>query len=85
MGVSQPYLFRLFPDKKAIFARRRPALHGGCAPQVIEEAAEGLEGEEALHAMADAYAQLIGEHPERLQMQMQTYVDCRRRRGRGRP
>ncbi|PZH18107.1 TetR family transcriptional regulator [Streptomyces sp. NTH33] len=73
VGVSQPYLFRLFPGKKAIFA----AASRRCiedARRVFEEAAEGLDGEEALHAMANAYTRLIAEHPEKLQMQMQTYI-----------
>ena len=73
VGVSQPYLFRLFPGKKAIFAAASlRCVEDTC--RVFEEAAEGLEGEEALHAMANAYVRLIVEHPERLQMQMQTYI-----------
>ncbi|MFD1658856.1 TetR/AcrR family transcriptional regulator [Streptomyces caeni] len=73
VGVSQPYLFRLFPGKKAIFT----AASLRCVEEtrlVFEGAAEGLEGEEALHAMARAYMRLIAEHPEKLQMQMQTYI-----------
>ncbi|WP_019055464.1 TetR/AcrR family transcriptional regulator [Streptomyces prunicolor] len=73
VGVSQPYLFRLFPGKKAIFA----AASLRCVDDVcraLEEAGKGLEGEEALHAMADAYVRLITENPEKLQMQMQTYI-----------
>ncbi|WP_181808228.1 TetR/AcrR family transcriptional regulator [Streptomyces shenzhenensis] len=73
VGVSQPYLFRLFPGKKAIFA----AASQRCIDDmrlVFEEAAEGLEGEEALRAMGEAYVRLIQEQPERLQMQMQTYI-----------
>ncbi|MGW3646708.1 TetR/AcrR family transcriptional regulator [Streptomyces sp. NPDC000878] len=73
VGVSQPYLFRLFPGKKAIFAAASQRCMGDVC-RVFEEAAKGLEGEEALHAMANAYTRLIAEHPERLQMQMQTYV-----------
>ncbi|MGW4911231.1 TetR/AcrR family transcriptional regulator [Streptomyces sp. NPDC004270] len=73
VGVSQPYLFRLFPGKKAIFA----AASQRCIDdmrELFEKAAEGLRGEEALHAMGDAYVRLIQERPERLQMQMQTYI-----------
>lgn len=73
VGVSQPYLFRLFPGKKAIFL----AATERCIEDTIQtfsEAAEGLEGEEALHAMANAYTRLIAERPERLMMQMQMYV-----------
>ncbi|MGW0632626.1 TetR/AcrR family transcriptional regulator [Streptomyces sp. NPDC002758] len=73
VGVSQPYLFRLFPGKKAIFAAASlRCIEDTC--RVFEEAAGGLEGEEALHAMAQAYVRLIEVHPERLQMQMQTYI-----------
>ncbi|MEU3980198.1 helix-turn-helix domain-containing protein [Streptomyces sp. NPDC026672] len=72
VGVSQPYLFRLFPGKKAIFAAASlRCVDDAC--RVLGQAAEGLEGEEALHAMAAAYVRLIQEQPERLQMQMQTY------------
>ncbi|MDQ0750585.1 AcrR family transcriptional regulator [Streptomyces africanus] len=73
VGVSQPYLFRLFPGKKAIFL----AAAERCVEDTIRtfaEAAEGLEGEEALHAMANAYTKVIAERPERLMMQMQMYV-----------
>ncbi|WP_405617874.1 TetR/AcrR family transcriptional regulator [Streptomyces sp. NBC_00076] len=73
VGVSQPYLFRLFPGKKAIFL----AAAERCVEDTIStfaEAAEGLEGEEALHAMANAYTKVIAERPERLMMQMQMYV-----------
>ncbi|MER6132634.1 TetR/AcrR family transcriptional regulator [Streptomyces sp. NPDC001815] len=73
VGVSQPYLFRLFPDKKAIFlAAAERSLEN--SRLTFEEAAKGLEGEEALHSMADAYTKVIAEEPERLLMQMQMYV-----------
>ncbi|MFJ3887760.1 TetR/AcrR family transcriptional regulator [Streptomyces rubrogriseus] len=73
VGVSQPYLFRLFPGKKAIFL----AVAERCmrdTREVFEKASEGLHGEEALHAMAEAYSQLIADQPEKLQMQLQVYV-----------
>ncbi|MFE2356011.1 TetR/AcrR family transcriptional regulator [Streptomyces parvulus] len=73
VGVSQPYLFRLFPGKKAIFlAVAERCLHD--TREVFEKASEGLHGEEALHSMAEAYTQLIADHPEKLQMQLQVYV-----------
>jgi AcrR family transcriptional regulator len=73
VGVSQPYLFRLFPGKKAIFL----AAAQRCVEDTIrtfEEAAEGLEGEEALQAMGETYRKVIAEQPERLLMQMQMYI-----------
>ncbi|WP_201264337.1 TetR/AcrR family transcriptional regulator [Streptomyces olivochromogenes] len=73
VGVSQPYLFRLFPDKRAIFLA---AAHRCMEDtnRTFEEAAKGLEGEDALHSMANAYTKAIAEHPEQLLMQMQMYV-----------
>lgn len=73
VGVSQPYLFRLFPNKQAIFL----AASSRCLAdtrRVFAEAAEGLEGEDALTAMAAAYQRLIADDPEKLLMQMQMYV-----------
>lgn len=72
VGVSQPYLFRLFPDKRAIFlaAARR------CTDDIRErfaEVSEGLPPEAAFHAMAGAYADLIADR-DRLLFQMQMYV-----------
>ncbi|MER7482976.1 helix-turn-helix domain-containing protein [Streptomyces sp. NPDC126510] len=73
VGVSQPYLFRLFPSKKAIFL----AAAERCAEDTIRmfaEAAEGLDGEEARNAMGGAYIETISQQPERLMMQMQMYL-----------
>ncbi|MFJ6126955.1 TetR/AcrR family transcriptional regulator [Streptomyces griseoviridis] len=73
VGVSQPYLFRLFPGKKALFL----AVVQRCMDdlvQLFEEAGEGLEGEEAHHEIGNAYTRVISEQPEQLLMQMQMYV-----------
>ncbi|MFE0516275.1 TetR/AcrR family transcriptional regulator [Streptomyces sp. NPDC058964] len=72
-GVSQPYLFRLFPGKRALFL----AAATRCVAEttrLLVRAAEGLEGEEARHAMAIAYTRVIVKEPERLLMQMQVYA-----------
>ncbi|MEU3945966.1 TetR/AcrR family transcriptional regulator [Streptomyces sp. NPDC029526] len=73
VGVSQPYLFRLFPSKKAIFLAAAEYCVEGTI-RSFEEAAEGLTGEDALRAMAQAYNKTIAEQPEQLQMQMQMYL-----------
>jgi AcrR family transcriptional regulator len=73
VGVSQPYLFRLFPSKQAMFL----AASDRCLAdtrRVFAEAGEGLEGQEALLAMAAAYQRLIVDDPDKLLMQMQTYA-----------
>ncbi|MBZ9643332.1 TetR/AcrR family transcriptional regulator [Streptomyces sp. PSKA30] len=69
VGVTQPYLFRLFPGKQAIFvaALMRSMEDTRLA---FERAAEGVKGsEQALHAMEKAYARLISAHPETLLIQ----------------
>ncbi|GAA4948197.1 TetR family transcriptional regulator [Yinghuangia aomiensis] len=73
VGVSQPYLFRLFDDKKALFL----ATVDYCFTRLrdsFDRAVEGLEGAGAMHAMAHAYTDLLGTEPEFLRMQLQAYV-----------
>jgi AcrR family transcriptional regulator len=72
VGVSQPYLFRLFPSKKALFM----AAVARCMEDTIgvfEAAGEDLVGVAALDAMAEAYLGLITDR-EKLLMQLQVYV-----------
>jgi AcrR family transcriptional regulator len=73
-GISQPYLFRLFPTKKALFL----ALVDRCFQQVaaaFEAAAMDRVGEDALEAMGDAYHQLLKDRTLLL-LQMQAYAAC---------
>ncbi len=73
-GISQPYLFRLFPTKKALFL----ALVDRCFQRVAEAftaAAADRVGEEALGAMGDAYEQLLDDRTLLL-LQMHAYAAC---------
>jgi AcrR family transcriptional regulator len=73
-GISQPYLFRLFPTKKALFIE----LINRCFRRVQDTftaAAGDLTGEEALMAMADSYTKLL-EDRTLLLLQMQAYAAC---------
>jgi len=73
-GISQPYLFRLFPTKRALFL----ALVRRCFDRLQETfttAAVGLTGQDALMAMADAYERLL-EDRLLLLLQMQAYAAC---------
>lgn len=72
MGVSQPYLFRLFPNKKALFL----AAAWRCVESIeqhFERTAEGLEGEAAFESMCVSYRELIADG-DNLRMQLQMYV-----------
>ncbi|MFJ4851299.1 MULTISPECIES: TetR/AcrR family transcriptional regulator [unclassified Streptomyces] len=72
MGVSQPYLFRLFPNKKALFL----AVAERCVRTIeahFEKAAQGLAGADAFQAMCGSYQELISGG-DVLRMQLQMYV-----------
>ena len=73
-GISQPYLFRLFPTKKALFL----ALVDRCFRRVegtFVAAARDRTGDEALAAMADSYTLLLDDRTLLL-LQMQIYAAC---------
>ncbi|HEY2791350.1 MAG TPA: TetR/AcrR family transcriptional regulator, partial [Micromonosporaceae bacterium] len=72
VGVSQPYLFRLFPTKRALFI----ATMDRCFDNIVgvfRRAADGLTGEDALMAMGAAYKNLLDDR-ELLQMQLQMWA-----------
>src|SRR5438552_5106754 len=71
-GISQPYLFRLFGTKKELFK----ATASRCFREMLEmfqRAAEGHRGEEALHAIGEAYMEVLLTDRTRLRAQMQAY------------
>src|SRR5262245_37261824 len=74
-GISQPYVFRLFGTKKDLFI----AVVTRCFRQTLEmfqRAAEGRRGEEALHAIGEAYGHLLEGDPSYLRSQMAAYAAC---------
>jgi AcrR family transcriptional regulator len=75
VGISQPYLFRLFGTKKLLFL----ATIERCLAdthELFRSVSEGLSGEDALEAMGDAYGEMIRKDPRRLRGQMQSYAAC---------
>ena len=73
-GISQPYLFRLFPTKKTLFL----ALVERCFRRIEDAfttAAGDLTGDEAMTAMADEYTRLLDDRTL-LRLQMQIYAAC---------
>src|SRR5215471_12950639 len=72
-GISQPYLFRLFGTKKDLYI----ASVSRCFRETLElfqRAAEGLRGEEALHAIGKAYIEQLESDRTWLRGQMQAYA-----------
>lgn len=72
-GISQPYLYRLFPTKQALFlAAIERTFEKVCA--LFEECVGGKTGEEAREAMALAYSELLSSDRTFLKLQMQAYA-----------
>ena len=73
-GISQPYLFRLYASKKALFIA---SIDAGFERIIaaFEQAAKGLDDEAALEAIGNAYTELLGDR-ELLLVQLQAYAAC---------
>jgi len=71
-GISQAYVYRLFPDKEALFL----AVVERCFTRIRESFGDGVaeaggsSPEAVLHAMGDVYARLIAEENALLLVQM---------------
>jgi len=72
VGVSQPYLFRLFPSKKALFLATVERCFDSLRT-LFDSTAGDLTGEEALAEMGRAYNALL-DNREILQLQLQTWA-----------
>jgi AcrR family transcriptional regulator len=73
VGISQPYVFRLFGTKKELFIATIERCMRGTL-EMFHTAAAGLKGEEALHAIGEAYVERLGTDPTYLRSQMQAYA-----------
>lgn len=72
-GISQPYVFRLFGTKKELYV----AVVARCFRQTLElmqRAAEGKRGDDALRAIGEAYRQVLESDRVYLRAQMQAYA-----------
>jgi len=75
VGISQPYVFRLFGTKKQLFmATVERCLRGTL--EMFHTASAGLKGEEALQAIGEAYVGRLANDPTYLHAQMQSYAAC---------
>jgi AcrR family transcriptional regulator len=72
VGISQPYVFRLFGTKKELFkATVERCLRGTL--EMMRTASAGLKGEQALRAIGEAYMERLA-NPTYLHGQMQAYA-----------
>lgn len=75
VGVSQPYLFRLFPTKKDLFMAASERNMDDTL-RLLRESAGGKTGFDALEAMGAAYQGKLAVAREWLLMQLQTFAAC---------
>jgi AcrR family transcriptional regulator len=71
-GISQPYLFRLFGSKKALYL----AAMQRCIDELyalFAAAAEGKTGKDALYAMAEAYELIMQDH-DRMMLMLKSWA-----------
>src|SRR3954463_3703255 len=73
-GISQPYLFKMFPTKKALFIAL--VEHGfERVRQAFADAAGEATGEEALQRLGETYGELLRDR-DQLLLQLQAYAAC---------
>src|SRR6476619_2371562 len=73
VGISQPYVFRLFGTKKELFMATIERCMRGTL-EMFRDAVAGLKGEEALDAIGGAYVERLGTDRTYLHAQMQAYA-----------
>jgi AcrR family transcriptional regulator len=72
-GISQPYIYALFPNKRELFLATHAHVIGHIR-DAFTEAARGVEDPEArLHAMGEAYMELL-ERRDEIVLQMQSHA-----------
>src|SRR6266571_1778200 len=74
VGISQPYVFRLFGTKKQLFMATVERCMSGTL-EMMRTASAGLKGEAALKAIGEAYTRRL-EDPTYLHGQMQSLAAC---------
>jgi AcrR family transcriptional regulator len=73
VGISQPYVFRLFGTKKQLFMDTIERCLRGTL-DMFHTASAGLTGQAALTAIGDAYVERLTTDPTYLHAQMQSYA-----------
>src|SRR2546423_7416327 len=74
VGISQPYIFRLFGTKKELVKATIERCMRGTL-EMLRAAAAGKTGEDVVDAIGAAYQQWVS-NPTYLRAQMQSYVAC---------
>jgi AcrR family transcriptional regulator len=73
-GISQPYLFKMFPTKKALFIALVEASFARVREAFVTAVGDAV-GDEALERIGARYGELLHDRDELL-LQMQAYAAC---------
>ena len=72
-GISQPYIYALFPNKQELFIAVHDEVIGRIRRAFTAAATQGATPDEKLAAMGDVYGDLIADR-DALRAQLQTYA-----------
>jgi AcrR family transcriptional regulator len=73
-GVSQPYLYALFPDKKALFLACYARAVERIRATLVEARGRAGEGDDLDEVLGEAYRDLIRSRPDQLLFQLQAHA-----------
>jgi AcrR family transcriptional regulator len=73
-GVSQPYLYALFPDKKALFLACYARAVERIRATLVEARGQASEGDDLDDLLGQAYRDLISSRPDQLLFQLQAHA-----------
>jgi AcrR family transcriptional regulator len=72
-GISQPYIYALFPSKQDLFIAVHDEVNGRIRRAFTEAASRGATADEKLALMGDVYGELIADR-DALRAQLHTYA-----------
>jgi AcrR family transcriptional regulator len=73
-GVSQPYLYALFPDKRALFLACYERAVQRIRETLVQARSDAHEGEDLEARLGQAYQEMIRSRPEQLRFQLQAHA-----------
>jgi AcrR family transcriptional regulator len=73
-GVSQPYLYALFPDKKALFLACYEQAAERIRATLVETRAAADDGDDLEERLGHAYQEMIRSRPDQLRFQLQAHA-----------
>jgi len=73
-GISQPYIYALFPNKRELFLAAHARMIDGLRATFLEAARDGDDPEERLHRMGEVYRPLLEADRDQLLLQLQGHA-----------